>query len=275
LDEAIRKLRDLGDASERMRQVSALLATRQEEIVELSRIRRETLEDLRKQGLSQTDIAALAGVSRGRIGQLAKAGPAPERAFLGDGRLAIAVGLKESTKGEPVVAKETMVAFHRLSDLAASHQLDCEVEQVPPPGLLELNRENLIVLAGPRLFPMVGQILQGDPNLRFDQDEDDWFLRDLRTGETYQAPRDAGGPPHDFGYLGRLPRPDGHGSFLVVGGLHATGTQGVIAYLETALGYLYSEVKTRRFSMIVTCEYDPQTLQVTSAKQISPIYTRS
>lgn len=259
-----------------MRQVSALLAIRQEEITELSRIRKETLGDLQKRGLSQAEIAMLAGVSRGRIGQLAKAGPAVERAFLGDGRLTIAVGRKATTKGEPAVAEETMVAVHRLTELAAAHQLDVEVERVSPPGLLELNRENLVTLAGPRLFPMVGQILQGDTNLRFIHDEDGtWCLRDLQTGETYAAPRNPDGPHRDYGYLGRLPRPDGRGSFLVAGGLHAAGTQGVIAYLETALAYLYTEVKTRKFSMIVECSYDPETLEVTTAKQASPIYTRS
>lgn len=258
-----------------MRQVSVLLATRQEEITELSRIRKETLGDLQKQGLSQAEIAALAGVSRGRIGQLAKVGPAVERAFLGDGRLTIAVGRKATAKGEPAVAEETMVAVHRLTELASAHQLDVEVERISPPGLLELNRENLITLAGPRLFPMVGQILQGDPNLQFFQEDGEWCLQDLRTGETYTAPRNPDGPHRDYGYLGRLPRPDGRGSFLVAGGLHATGTQGVIAYLETALAYLYAEVKTRKFSMIVECDYDPETREVTSAKQASPIYTRS
>ena len=30
----------------------------------------------------------------------------------------------------------------------------------------------------------------------------------------------------DFGYLGRLPRPDGRGTFLYIGGIHAAGTSG-------------------------------------------------
>jgi hypothetical protein len=274
LDSEIRALRDLPDPAERIRKVSELLARRQEEITELSRIRRETLGDLQRQGRSQTEIAELAGVSRGRIAQLAKAGPAPERAFLGDGKLTIVVGRKETAKGEPAVAEETMIAVSRLTELAASHRLDVDVLRVSPPGLVELNQDNLVILAGPRLFPMVGQILQGDPNIRFAQEEDGaWVLRDLKTGETYGAPREPG-PGRDFGYLGRLPRPDGQGTFLVAGGLHATGTQGVVAYLETALADLYAEVKTRRFSMIVECSYN-DSLEVTSAKQASPIYTHT
>jgi hypothetical protein len=52
---------------------------------------------------------------------------------------------------------------------------------------------------------------------------------------------------------------------LVAAGIHPIGLQGVAALFETDLADLYREVRTRRFSMIVECRYDPETLTVTEA----------
>ncbi|MFC7510525.1 sigma factor-like helix-turn-helix DNA-binding protein [Streptomyces thermocarboxydus] len=60
-----------------------LMATYQGWVLELSRIRREAIEEAQASGMTQTEIASRLGVSRGRVGQLASAGPPPERAFFG------------------------------------------------------------------------------------------------------------------------------------------------------------------------------------------------
>lgn len=272
----MRDVRDISDPRIRLKEVTTLLASFQDATTELARIRRETLGELKGQGLTQKEIAAVAGLSRGRIGQLATAGPRPERLFLGDGQLTVAVARKrqEGRPEEPVIAQATAEALTRLTALAAAFQLPMKTEEVPPPGMLDLNRDNLIVMAGPRMFPMVGQILSGDPSVAFVKDDAGaWSLRDLHTGEQFH-PDNSGDLHRDFAYLGRLPRPDGKGTFLCIAGLHATGTQGVIAHLENAIGDIYTHVKTRRFSMIIACEYDPSTLKVTSAEPASPIYRR-
>lgn len=273
--EEVRKLAAHEDPVVRARESSALLAYHQDVVTELSRIRREAVQELITRGLSYSQIAEKIGVSRSRIGQITKSGPLSERAFLGDGSLTVVVGeKKEQDQGRPVIAVETSLAFDRLKNLASSYQLDASQEPVPPPGIFDLNRDNLVVLSGPRLFPMVGQILASDPSLRFEQDEDGaWQLRDLQTNQIYRSDP---GKAQDFGYLGRLPRPDGRGLFLVAAGLHAASTQGVIAYLETSLAELYAEVKKARFSMIIECSYDPADHnRVISARQASPIYKRS
>ncbi|MGP4027219.1 sigma-70 family RNA polymerase sigma factor [Actinomadura sp. 3N407] len=255
--------------------MTTLLASFQDATTELARIRRETLGELKGHGLTQKEIAAVAGLSRGRIGQLAQAGPRPERVFLGDSCLTVAVARKrQEGRLEPVIAEATVHASKRLTDLAATYQLEVEVEPISPPGIIDLNRDNLIVMAGPRMFPMVGQILSGDPSVAFIQDDSGgWSIKDLHTGQEFR-PHTIEGKHHDFAYFGRLPRPDGKGTFLCIAGVHATGTQGVVAYLEKAVAEVYAEVKTRRFSMIVACEYDPDTLKVTSAESASPIYRR-
>jgi hypothetical protein len=274
--EEVRALARVADPVVRARESSELLAHYQDAVTELSRIRREAVQDLAAAGLSQAQIAEKIGLSRSRIGQIAKSGPLTERAFLGDGALTVVLGQKkEEGRDEPVIALETTTAFDRFKELARSCQLEASMEPVGPPGIFDLNRDNLVIMAGPRLFPLVGQILASDPHLRFETDPTGvWKLHDLQTGEEFHSPRDAG-EPGDFGYLGRLPRPDGRGMFLCIAGLHATGTQGVVAFLETALADVYATVKVGRFSMVIGCEYDPATRTVTSAKQASPIYTRS
>jgi predicted XRE-type DNA-binding protein len=256
-----------------------------EKISTLSATRRELIDELRSTGLKAADIAKGLGITRARMSQLSTSGPPPERAFLGSGKLAIVVGQKPKPNNtKSLIAVETMNARDRLRELATAYQLESGYEIVPPPGLFDLNRSNLVALAGPRLMPMVGQILAGDPNIRFEAGETGgWTLRDIHTGETFSAsPRDAHSNPvdldhpnRDFGYLGRLPRPDGNGTFLCFAGIHATGTQGVVAYLEQNLAQLYSEVKTRRFSTLIECEYDPETRVVATTKLASPIYKRS
>lgn len=285
MDEAIQHLHELTNDGERGRRATEYLSKVQDWSLELGRIRRESVENMLQRGDSHAVIADAIGLSRGRIGQIAKTGPAPERAFLGSGRLTIVVGQKpKPNQTKHLVAGETVAARDRLKTLASAYQLEADNEDVPPPGLVDLNRDNLIVLAGPRLFPLVGQILASDPNLRFEVDEvSQWTLRNIEAEKTFTAsPRDDKGNPvdvdnpnRDFGYLGRLPRPDGNGTFLYAAGIHAVGTLGVVAYLEQNLAQIYSEVKTRRFSMLVECEYDPETRAILTAKQASPIYKRS
>src|SRR4051812_13097468 len=74
----------LADPRERARAAHALIDEYQEGINELSRIRREAIEVLLSdEGMTQTQVADLLGMSRSRISQLLSANVRPERAFLG------------------------------------------------------------------------------------------------------------------------------------------------------------------------------------------------
>jgi transcriptional regulator with XRE-family HTH domain len=269
----VRKVREIPDLFDRGKRATGLLRDYQASVTELSRIRRETLEELKKKGFTQTQIAEGIGLSRGRIGQLASAGPAPERAFFGDDDLTVIVRQKkEEGLGRPAIATETVLAFSRLQALAGSYELGAKMEPVPPPGLVNLNRDNLIVFGGPRPFPMVAQIMESDPFLQFELDENDkWSVLDTQTGERRYSPR-VDGENRDIAYLGRLSRPDGKGTFLVSAGIHPTGTLGGVAYLEAALADLYSEVKDKRFSVLIESEFDPETMEVIKAYKVTPVY---
>ncbi|MEV7600461.1 sigma factor-like helix-turn-helix DNA-binding protein [Kitasatospora sp. NPDC089797] len=277
MNEELERVANVAVPIDRAKAAIALMADYQNRVVELSRVRREAIEEASASGMSQAEIATLLGVSRGRVGQLASAGPPPERAFFGLGPMTVAVGGKyEAGKAldenpSQVVTREDLNNYEHLRKLFAGLKLDSEYEVIPPSGIVNLNREHLVVICGPRLSPIVAQVLEGDDNLRFRKDTA-WHLVDLRAETEYRSPLDVDGTAGDVGYLARLPRLDGKGTFLYIAGIHAIGANGVVHYLENHLAELYREVRTKRFSTLISCRYDPQTLEVLESSRVTPIY---
>ena len=269
------ELSGIDDPYELLRVTTARLQTAQEEVTELSRLRRRLVQDLHAQGLSYAQIADAAGLSRGRIHQIRHTGPAPEGAFLGAGRLTVVTPLKqEAENARPVVAMEDVTAAKRLEDLARSFDLDMELEHLPLGGEIDLNRPNLIVICGPRLSEVVGRAYDADPALRWERaDDGPWTLYDTRTGTSYRSGWDDDPAVNrDVAYLGRLPRPDGNGTFLIFTGIHPPGTLGVVQLLTTDIGSLWGQVIDRQFSTVVGVEYDAETHEPESTELLTPLY---
>jgi hypothetical protein len=117
---------------------------------------------------------------------------------------------------------------------------------------VDLNRDNLVVICGPRISPLIAEVLKTDSVLQFERDDSSWFLTDQSTGHTYHSPSDdPAQPPGDVAYLSRQARPDGNGSFILLTGIHAVGSSGVIHYLTRELADLYEQVGIRRFSTLI------------------------
>lgn len=263
------------DAMTRARQASELAARYGAVIAELSRIRREALNELVASGMNQTAIGRELGMSRSRVGQLLGTGPRPERALIAQGPITVAIGGKVENRdrgGDPsaVVSQESLAAYHVIQDLAGSYQLDCGYELVPPPGMLDLNRDSLVVIGSPRLLPLVGQVMESDPNHVFKQGARGWFLFDRANDKTLRSPADSG-ESADYAWLGRLPTPSGNGSFLYLAGIHAMGTIGAAHYLADHVEDLYKQVRTKRWSVIIRSNYDPDTREVTSTEAVTPV----
>lgn len=270
----VKALLDVEDPLRRAREAGELAARYQTAIAELSRIRREALEELVAAGMSQSQIAQRLGLTRTRVGQLLSTGPKAERAFLGSGTLTIAVGGKREAKAVrpgPVVAQEDFQAYEEFQGLARTVGLETCYEVIHPPGIINLNRDNLVVICGPRLSPLIAQVLASDRHLGFERDDAGWYLVDRVEDKTYRSPMDEG-ESGDYAYLGRLPRLDGRGSFLYIAGIHAVGAAGVVHYLDNHLTDLYREVKTRRFSTIIRCAFDAATRRIESSKRVAPLY---
>lgn len=265
----------ISDPEQRAKALSALIDENQTMGQELARLRRETLDELLAKGKTQTQLAELLGISRSRISMMLSAGLRPERAFFGSGHLTFAIGSKQEVgRKDPgnMVSVETFAAYQTLASLAKASGLDSDHEVVPQPGFVDLNRPNLVVLGGARILPFVGQVLGADPHLRFANDENGWYVKDLTTGTEYRSPRDKG-EPTDYAYIGRLPRPDGKGTFLYLAGVHAQGTLGAAQFVADNIKELYRELKARKFSTVIACNFDPdQDRKIISTERITPLY---
>jgi hypothetical protein len=263
------------DPRERARAVNKLIEDYQAAVAELSDVRRDTLRELLATGMSQIAIAEMLDMSKSRVSQLLSAGTRPERTFLGTGTVTVAIGGKvEVGKPQPggVVSAEAFSAYEILADLARSVGLDAKYEVVPPPGLVDLNRPNLIVLTNPRLLPFLSQVMGADPHLGYEVDDKGWYIVDKTTQTEYRSPMDRG-EAADYAYVGRLPRPDGKGTFLYLAGTHAPGTLAAAHFVADNIVELHRDLKNRRFSTVIVCEYDPMDRKkILNTKPLTPIY---
>ncbi|OEJ22656.1 hypothetical protein BGK67_33915 [Streptomyces subrutilus] len=275
------QLKELPDPLERAKVAHGLAGRVQDYGNEFQAVRNEAMnETLRVGRLNSTQLASELGISKGRVSQLAKGAP-PERLFLGSGKVIVALaekledgndkdGKKKAIQG-PVIATEDVQTYERLRELAEEVGLEVSFERIPLGGNVRLNRNNLVVICGPRLSPLIEQILEGDPHLRFGKDDDGWYLTDRNTGQIYRSPMDRG-ENSDIAYFGRLPRPDGKGTFLYVAGIHARGSGGVVHWLNQQLATVHRELKARRFSTLISSRFDPETLETVASEQITPFY---
>lgn len=280
-DITVSQLKELPDPLERAKAAHALSAQAQDYGTELQVVRNEAMnETLRVGQLNSTQLATELGISKGRVSQLAKGSP-PERLFLGSGKVTVALaekledgklqdGRDKPVQG-PVIATEDVQTYERLRDLADEVGLETAFERVPLGGNVRLNRNNLVVICGPRLSPLIEQILEGDPHLKFGKDSSGWYLVDQTTDQVYRSPMDRG-ENGDIAYFGRLPRPDGQGTFLYIAGIHARGSGGVIHWLTRELANVHRELKVKRFSTLISSRVDPETLEVVESERITPFY---
>ncbi|WP_125775346.1 helix-turn-helix domain-containing protein [Antribacter gilvus] len=265
----------ISDPEERAKALGVLIDETQATALELSRLRREALIELLNGGKTQAQLAELLGISRSRVSMMLSSGSRPERAFFGTGNLTIAIGVKpEVGRSDPsnMLSAEALGAYEALAAAAKAAGLDADRELIPPPGMVDLNRPNLIVLTSPRLLPFIGQVMGADTHLSFTNDENGWYIVDRTTGTEYRSPRDRG-EAADYAYIGRLPRPDGKGTFLYIAGIHAQGTLSAAEYVADNLKELHKELKTRRFSTVLRCRFEPEgDRKITNCERVTPLY---
>ncbi|MFE0314681.1 sigma factor-like helix-turn-helix DNA-binding protein [Streptomyces albogriseolus] len=275
MSDELQRIMAIDDPYLLLREVTTRLAAAQQEVTELARLRRRVVQDLHAQGMSYAQIAEKAGLSRGRIHQIRHTGPAPEGAFLGAGAVTVVTPLRwDDAKKRPVVAMADMNSGKRLEELAKSYGLDVSSGHVQVSGEVDLYRDGLVVVCGPGMSQAMRDLYAQDPVLAWEHPKGEpWALVDRRTGTAYHAGADLEpSRPHDVGYLGRLPRPDGNGSVLAIAGIHTAGSLGVVHLLTSDLSTLWGQVGERHFSTLVSVEYDPETEEPQSAELLCPLY---
>lgn len=271
---------DIPDPWERLRRAHELAGQLSSAVTDVSRMRREAIDELTNgpSKARRADVAAALGISPQRVGQLQKSGPRPERSFLGSGNhlRALFGGKREADKETPgpAVSAEDMRGYELLTRAAKDLSFEVSYEVVEPPGFVDLSRDSLVVACGPRLSPMIEQSLRSDPHIDFAKDEHGWHLIDNTAGVTYRSPMDDPNQPRcvDYGYVARLPRMDGKGTYLYSAGIHAPGVTGGLHYVVENLDDLYAQLKTARFSFIVRCEFDEHTREVTASERVTDLY---
>lgn len=263
------------------RQSHQLVSRYEEALERLKVLRREALERLKESphpsggGIwTYKQLGELVGLSPERVRQLITFGSSPERVLLGTGMVIRAVATKpEAPRVNPsraVITEEMAAASRVIAGLAESFGLKSEEEWIYPSTLVNLNRSNLVVFGSPRLHSIVGQILEADPNFRFAEGASGWYLTEY--GRKRKSPADSG-EHSDYAYLGRLPRPDSRGTFLYIAGIHAPGTVGAASYFATHISEIFAQVGRRKWSVLLRCDYDPDTRKVLNVEPITPIHT--
>ncbi len=283
MNDELKDLQGVEDPLVRAKSANGLINRYAQWGVEATRVRNEAMQEvIASKVMTAAALGAELGLTKGRVSQINKGadGPPVYRAFIGAGPLTVALGGKVEDRPKqdplvaPVMASEDVRTYEHLRELALSLQLDAHYEVIPPPGIVNLNRDDLVVICGPRLSPLIEQILASDQMLRFDKDENGWHLEDHSSpGDVaeYRSPMDRG-EHSDYAYFARLPRPDGRGTFLYIAGIHAIGSAGVVHWLGTEIAEAYQTMKTRRFSVLIHSTFDPDTREITSSSRVTPFY---
>jgi hypothetical protein len=284
-DDRLEDLRAIADPIQRGRSATELIDDLTEVINEASAIRQDALEEVRGH-MTPSEIAKAFRLTRARVSQLMKS-PAPERALLAPEHSTLAtiyvVQKRETERGRGSLVQTTATAVTKLEKLA--DELGVKLAQqdgdnfvaVPPPGLVDLNQYNLIVLMGPRTSALVAQAISSDPVIRWHRTErNDWYIVDSKTGEEYYSEFDEGtnagnGERSCIAHIGRIRRPDGQGSFLYLGGAHAPGTAGAVDYFVREVSAIWEQAKRSLWSAVVVTKADAQG-HIVSMRLATPIY---
>ena len=192
----------------------------------------------------------------------------PERANCGRTPLK-----RDEIKARPVVAAEDVAASQRLGELARSLGFEVDYEQIPLGGHIDLNRDGLVVICGPRISQDVTGVLETDPSLQFERLPAGWAVRDVASGNVYASGQDeTPASSSDIAYLSRLRRPDGQGTLIVFTGIHPQGTLGVVQLLTNDLADLHDKTGEGTFSTLLRVDYDAETHEPTDTQMITPVY---
>jgi hypothetical protein len=231
--------------------------------------------------MTQTEIANSTGMTRARIGQIAKAAPPAGQALLAPEPGAVTICViekREADRGVPAVASTTLDAVAKLTDLAASYDLNAQRENIPVSGVIDLNRPNLAVLIGPRSSMLVAQAISADPVIKWRPDEnDDWYITDTKTGTEYHSDFDKnqdaaqGAPRTCYAHIGRVRRPDGEGSWLCLAGEHGPGVAGAVEFFCRDTAFLWEQARRSLWSAVVQVK-SPVTGDDGDVSLVTPVY---
>lgn len=265
--EALKHVLEEPDPIRRVRLAGEVILRLQQTELEIARLRRQAIELAAAGGLSYSEVARQVGLTRGRVSQIRSDAPPEEREFFGIGPVQLAVPLRRMPGRElPVVASEDLVARESLSELLSALAFHVEHLEIDPDEEWEPSGTDLSAICGPKSSPTIGRLLEADPALSFEPNDDGrWHVTDRKTDQVYSSAMDDKTPSNiDVAYLGRI-KFDGERSLVLIAGVHAIGSLGAVHYLRTNLAELHREIGTQNFSMVITSTHDGQEILTSEA----------
>jgi hypothetical protein len=272
----IEKVQAMADPAERARRATELMDEHQSAVVELARIRRSAIQELRGMGFTYTKVADALGVSRGRVSQIRMSARTLEHEFFGSGPVTIATPLRTSDQARPLVAEEDSAAVTKLANFLSAAEIETEMDHVDTAGKIDLVPQELVAICGPKSSDVVEGIIRADPYLDFSSnDAGVWRIVDRSSQEEFFSGSNL--DPRldvDVGYLGRVARPDGR-PMIVIAGVSALGSLGVVHWLTDTENFtdLHRSTQNRLFSVVISCEASTSPLKVVSTQAVTPIRT--
>lgn len=286
LESLLAEARRTTDPVERAKRLTTLIDELGVTTNEASRERLAAMAEAVARGRSQAELAEALSLTRSRVNQMLKTLPHPiaDRAILAaDAKAPVTIAVvekRDAETGQPVITTLTREAAAKLEALAESFDLEHEIERVPPPGIVDLNTDNLVVLIGPRISALVAQVVASDPAIQWRRDKRGrWYLVEVATGREFHSDFDDGWDPASDGertciaQIGRIRRPDGNGSFLYLGGAHAPGTAGAVDLFVRDVGEIWEQTKRALWSAVVTTKV-AEDGEIISSDLATPIYTQ-
>lgn len=251
-DERFREVEALKDPLELLKQSTELLTYNHQLGMELARLRRQAVDQaIEELGMSYSQIAQEAGLSKGRIGQIKKSAPPAERKLFGIGPVKVAVPLRDKNgRAFHQVDLGDLRARESLSVLLKSLFLQYEETYITASDKWELGPET-IAICGPKTSTVVKKCLDQDSNIDFkERGEGVWdlYIQQKEVWATELAEFS------DYGYLGKLPV---HGGFcFIIAGIHSAGSIGVAKYLSDHASEIFERYGESPFSMIIGADIE-------------------
>ncbi|WP_036497126.1 sigma factor-like helix-turn-helix DNA-binding protein [Nocardia aobensis] len=266
------KVRNDPDPIRRGLRAAELMIEYQQRATELARLRKAAIEEAHQGGLSYTEIAERLGITKGRISQIRSSAPRRERAFFGVGPVAVGIprrlGLEEGRERPFFDANDQAT---QLAVEGILTQLSLAVEPFPiDPDRAEPPAGDCVIICGPKSAPVARNLLDGDPFLDFERDEDGWWITDARTGDRHRSPyRRDSAVRTDIGYFSR--RIDGERVIVHIAGITSIGSLGVATWLGSNLARVF-DPSSSLVDGVVECDFDAD-FAVTDSRIIVGPYT--
>lgn len=244
------------DPIRRGQRAAELMMMYQQRATELARLRKAAIEEAHLSGLSYTEIAEKLGVTKGRISQIRATAPRPERAFFGVGPVAVGIprrfGLEDGRErpffdaNDQATQQDIEETLARLTLSSTPFAIDPETAD-PPAG-------DCVIICGPKSAPLGRYLLDSDPILDFERDEEGWWITDSRTGLRHPSPfRRDSSVRTDIGYFSR--RQDGNRVIVHIAGITSVGSLGVARWLDQHLASLF-DARLSFVDGVVECDFD-------------------